>query len=664
MPERKFDRAIHQPHALSNSFAFCLMTASGTDNLLNKAVEQHKMGDLGGAIRSYEKFLKKNPRHPGALHLLGLTYFQDGKAAKAVSILERAIALRPDLPGASYNLGTVLQAMKRYKDAVPPFERALAANPRDFEAHNSLATVLAALGRSAAAVAHFEKAIALRPNYAPAHVNLGNLLLADKNFEQASLHYRSAILHDPKLITAYLGLATALRGLQNLDEAVKVCERAVALAPENAEARHCFGGVLYDAKRFTEGVGQDQKAIALKPDFAGAYFGLAASQYALNRYRVACDNFFRALALGLSVEAANEAEIQLGWGLHMLGREVDADRMFDKIIAEDGDGPRGREAKKLKGMMYLNRGNLADGWPLYEYRRGADPPDAHESRRPRWHGEALTGKLWVWGEQGLGDQILHASMIDDLRSRASSLILEVEPRLVTLFARSFPGIRVLALDTDLPQEDVQAQTSIATLGRFLRPSLQSFPRRERGYLTADPARTVDLRARLAAGGKKVVGVSWRSGNPKTGHSKSAQLIDFSPILELEGIRFVDLQFGDTSEERAQVERATKVAVTKLEEIDNTKDIDGLAALMSACDAVVTISNTNAHLAGALGRPTWVFVPFSFGQIWYWFAGKKDSPWYSRVKVQHQVEGQSWQALISLARAEITSLLALSESEPS
>src|SRR6266487_2762788 len=99
------------------------MTASGVENLLGEAIELHKRGKLDAAIRAYEKVLTKFPQHPGTLNLLGLAYFQNGNAARAVPMLEQALALRPDLPGANYNLGIVLQSVKRYRDAIPQFDK-------------------------------------------------------------------------------------------------------------------------------------------------------------------------------------------------------------------------------------------------------------------------------------------------------------------------------------------------------------------------------------------------------------------------------------------------------------------------------------------------------------------------------------------------------------
>jgi ADP-heptose:LPS heptosyltransferase len=128
------------------------------------------------------------------------------------------------------------------------------------------------------------------------------------------------------------------------------------------------------------------------------------------------------------------------------------------------------------------------------------------------------------------------------------------------------------------------------------------------------------------------------------------------LLRLPGCRFVDLQYGDTSEERAALARDQGIVVERLGDIDNTNDLDGLAALMTACDAVVTVSNTTAHLAGALGRPTFVMVPHGYARIWYWFHDRNQSPWYPRVAVRRQQSGQSWADVVAAVSHEVSALM--------
>src|SRR5262249_55195880 len=152
-----------------------------------------------------------------------------------------------------------------------------------------------------------------------------------------------------------------------------------------------------------------------------------------------------------------------------------------------------------------------------------------------------------------GDQIIYASMLPELAGRADTLVVEVEPRLVGLLARSFAHARVIAIGKELYAGRIDAHEPMGSLGRYLRPSLESFPRRAEGYLVPDAARTAQLREQLDDG-RRVIGLSWKSQNPRFEKAKSARLTDFEAVLRLPNCRFVDLQYGDT---RADLDTAAR-----------------------------------------------------------------------------------------------------------
>jgi ADP-heptose:LPS heptosyltransferase len=214
-------------------------------------------------------------------------------------------------------------------------------------------------------------------------------------------------------------------------------------------------------------------------------------------------------------------------------------------------------------------------------------------------------------------------------------------------------MQVVGLGPELYAGRVDAHTPIGGLGQYLRPTLAAFPRRPQGYLVADRVRAAQLRARLAPDGRRVIGLSWRSIAARIGKSKSAELADFAALMQLPQCRFVDLQYGDTRAERGAIARELGVCVEHLDDIDTTNDIDGLAALIAACDAVVTVSNTTAHLAGALGKPTCVLVPFGHARIWYWLKGRPDSPWYPHLRLWRQARTQPWADVIAMAALEMS-----------
>ena len=164
-----------------------------------------------------------------------------------------------------------------------------------------------------------------------------------------------------------------------------------------------------------------------------------------------------------------------------------------------------------------------------------------------------------------------------------------------------------------------------------------------------------LRERLSADGRFVLGLSWISKTPNYGEQKSARLRDFEPILKLPGIRFVDLQYGDTLEERTALKEAMGVEVSRLDDVDNYQDIDGLAALITACDAVVTVSNTTVHIAGALGTKVLLLLPYSQGSIWYWHIDRDDSPWYPPIQLFRQPAFDDWGSVMRQAAVALETM---------
>lgn len=652
------------------------------DPAFAQAVAQHQAGRIDEAIRLYRQVVRASPGHAAAHNLLGIACHQRGDTAQAVESMRRALALKPDLPGASYNLGTMLQALRRYDEAIEQYRKALALDPGDAEAHNNLGSALNAVDRHADAAAHFEKAAALRPDFAEAHANLGNALRALERYDVAAARYQRAIALRPQFVEAYLGLGRSLEALGQNERAADVYTGLAKLRPDDAEAHMGLGNALTALGRAEEAVASYRRAlalradwpelhfnlgnafealrrhedairhfrhaVALRPDYADAHVNLGNPLQLLNRYEEAIEHYRKALALKPELVVART---NLGTALQSLGHYDEALREYDEVVAS---APGYREASYNKSLMLLSLGRLSEGWDLYDHRW--DPANTTAKPRPypqpRWDGGSVGGPLLVWGEQGLGDQILYSGLVPELEGKANPIVLEVEPRLIPLLARSFPGVQVVPLGEALYQGPVAAHTPIAGLAQHLRRSRESFPPRDRGYLVADPARASELRGRLARERELVVGLSWRSQAAVFGHSKSAQLPDFEPFLRLPGCRFVDLQYGDTRGEIAGIAERFGIAIERLPDIDNTKDIDGLAALIAACDLVVTVSNTTAHLAGALGKPTWVMAPHGNARIWYWFKSEPKSLWYLRVNVRHQDYREPWAGLAARTAAEI------------
>jgi ADP-heptose:LPS heptosyltransferase len=186
----------------------------------------------------------------------------------------------------------------------------------------------------------------------------------------------------------------------------------------------------------------------------------------------------------------------------------------------------------------------------------------------------------------------------------------------------------------------------------LRPSFGAFPRHH-GFLKPDAARAKSLAARLGArGAEKVIGISWTSSNREFGDRKSTALADWIEVLRVPGVRFINLQYGDTARERNELRKRHGHEIGHLDDIDLYRDLESLAALCAACDLVITVSNVTAHMAGALGRPVWQLTPKGLGRLWYWFSGREDSPWYPSMRIFNQRTLGNWQDVLGRVALEL------------
>jgi len=321
--------------------------------------------------------------------------------------------------------------------------------------------------------------------------------------------------------------------------------------------------------------------------------------------------------------------------------------------------PENAEAHYYLGFSLLLLGLLEEGWTEFEWRwRVEGGEKKRDFPQPYWEGGNINGKsILVWSEQGVGDEVQFAGMIPDLLSRGADVVLECEPRLVPLFERSFPGVRCLPKQDPPVAEaisgDIDFQVPGAGLGRWLRADFAEFPGRA-SYLVADTEHRETLQARYREGSDDLlVGVAWHSKNADIGQQKSMTLLDLRPIADVPGVRFIDLQYGDTADERAAFEEETGIRVHRDDSVDQMKDLDAFAAQVAAMDLVVSVSNTTVHIAGALGVPAWVLLhhlPLSV-----WMLDRDDSPWYPSLRLFRQTEAGQWADVIERVTARLADL---------
>ncbi len=609
-----------------------------TEALLHKAVAHHQAGRLAAAEALYVKVIKAEPRNADALNLLGAIAHRRNQVKKAKTFFERAIARNPDIPDIHFNLGNLLSTMGDSDGALAAYGRAIALKPAYGDAHLNLGVLLYKADRFEEAAECFRSAAASAPLDPRGHYNLGQslakLCLAKLSLtDDAEVCLKRALELNPKYLEAHLALAALYtEGEDRIVEAAAHLREAIGIDPR-PEYYSNLGDLLRRAGDIEAALAAHLKALASLPDEPAILHNYAVTLHANGQFQQAREIFRRALTCD---PGFIKSYIGLAKVCEHLGLLDEAISLLAQGVALNSQSP---ELLLKLSFLQLATGSLQEGWRNYESRMATGVKRVLRHSPPAyWAGEDLSGKtILIWGEQGLGDEILYGSMVSEMIARAGRCIVECTPRMVPIFARSFPRATISPFYVQgvstTPAAGVDFQAAIASIGQFLRPDLESFPR-DQGYLKADEARTAELRARYQAinPGNLVVGLAWRSKNVDIGALKSADPSFWGEILAVPGVTFVNLQYGDCAEELAAVKGRLGIDVFHDRHVDPLVSMDDFFAQVAAMDLVISTSNTTVHVAGSLNTPVWLLLSPTPVSMWYWLLNRADSPWYPSLRI--------------------------------
>lgn len=445
-------------------------------------------------------------------------------------------------------------------------------------------------------------------------------------------------------LAGMLALGTERHADGDKQGAQEAFARAVAVAPDDAQANNNLGTSLLERGDLAGAAECFRRALLADPHYAIAANNLGTVFDAAQDPGTAEEWF--ALARDLD-PAYLEPNLNLAASCTRRGAWAQARAHLDAAHGLAPDDPR---VRWNLGVARLRGAEFAAGWPLYEAGIGIAGYRGVARSHPRHALSAHARRVLLWGEQGIGEQILYASMVPDLAARGIGGTIEVDPRLVPLFARSFPRFDAIAATSppSISGDDFDAAMPLGSLGGVLRPHLAAFPRHG-GYLRPDRARVAELRRRYATLGRsRIVGIAWMSGARSMADAKSIDLAALAPLLRVPDTLFVSLQYGHVAEQVDAAEQALGVRILLDPTIDQLRDLEGFAAQIAAMDHVVTISSAAAHLAGAIGRPGIVLLPQARGLLWHWLLERPDCPWYPSLTLLRQQRAGDWDAPIAEA----------------
>jgi tetratricopeptide (TPR) repeat protein len=509
-----------------------------------------------------------------------------------------------------------------------------------------------ALGRLQPALESLQRAIDLRHDHVPALALQGEVLCGLGHEEDAEDSLRLALAFDAGHAGARLQLARLLR--RRGDAAGAVDQLAPLAGVSGVDACVAFElGLAHEQLGDADAACRAYRLAAeADPRDPAPHVNLGV--LLINQYGdgAGAEALFRqALALRPDM---TEAQVNLGLAWLQQGRVDAALAHYEALAAARPHDP---DVRWHRGLVRLLRGDYAGGWEDYEARKQREH-GAYDRRfpYPEWDGSPLAGRtLLIYGEQGLGDEIMFASCVVQAAAHAASCVLECNRRLEPLMRRSFPALRIQGTERDGRREwlreypDIDVQCAVGSLPRFLRRSAADFPHHS-GYLHADTQAVGRWRKQLASLGPGLkVGIAWRGGGIKTrGGSRTLPLADWRPLFAVPQLRFVSLQHDAEPEEVKSAARAAGVDIACWSATG--RDLDETAALISALDLVISVQGTTVHLAGALGRPVWVLL--SYVPDWRYRLDGQSMPWYPSARLFRQPRASAWRAVLDEAASAL------------
>ncbi len=485
--------------------------------------------------------------------------------------------------------------------------------------------------------------------------------------------YEQAIAAAPRDLELLKTLAELAGELEMHDLAIGFWAHLSGLDPTGREVADGHTRALIAAARFAEAIEVLKSALGAHPGEPRLWTTLGLALTYAGRAGEALTFFDESIRLDPRLPAAvhNRA-----LALCDLARLAEAEADFRTALSLSRQASERATIEFSLATLALGRGDLAAGWPLYESRLSPDSPKYVAFQgigRRLAEGDLLAGRgVLVLGEQGVGDEIMFAGLLPDLIEEvgpSGRIVLAVERRLTGLFQRSFPSVEVCAHAT--PRVGTQATrrpktpvsgridfwTPLASLAGRYRRTVADFPRMP--FLKAEPARVRRWRAWLGSD-RPAIGITWRSGAPAVERQRfSPGLGQWTGLLRTPGAQVVNIQYGDCAADLAELARVSTVEILQPPGLNIREDLDDLAALCSALDAVVGIPNATTALAGACGTSTvFLFGPGAWPPL-----GEARLPWYSDARICLTDSFADWAPAMKAAAGEIGRIIAADPRAP-
>ena len=580
-----------------------------------KGFEQHREGLLDNAWQTYQRVLQKDPQNFNALHLSGVILFQKNNFQEALRWIEKARGIQPEDPEAAKNHISALLATLQYTEALE-VSRTFLSN----------------------AVSSDERSQWLyQQGFIKQHI---------KDYPGALVCYDHSIEENPHFAQAWGQKAIVLKAMEFPEQALQSCDKALSLQPEAPETWNNRGLILQILGRDAEALASYVRAIQQRPEYPIALNNQGVILEQLGRFEEAIQSYRTALAIDPDYVDVHNNQANSFQYLHNFKEAL---ACYDRTLARRPDYAKTQFNQAICRML---TGDWQGGWQQYEWRwKIPSFPDGLGDRLlpvPEWRGqEPLQNKrILLYAEQGLGDTLQFCRYASLIKERGGHVILEVPEPLVELL-KSLQGVDYVLSRGD-PMPDIDYQCPLMSLPWVLDKNGQNIPGQD-AYLFVPDTRIQWWKKHIqqlspSTPGLKRIGLAWKGSSAnKNNLLRSIALSLFLKILisnNFPQYHFFVLHHEIDDEEKKQLKEYPQVFCL-------AGNFTETAALISQLDLVISVDTSLAHLSAAMGKLTWILLPWV--PDFRWLLERENTPWYHSVRLFRQPQYKNWEAVLLRVR---------------
>ncbi len=487
--------------------------------------------------------------------------------------------------------------IKNYENALIYLEKLIQLNQKLPQIYYNRGICLNMLGKTQDAIDNFKEALSLKNNFFESYIQLGQLLKKENLLDDALSIYKSALTNVIQKDLINVNISEIYYIKKNYQLSKKFAEEALNLNPKNYFAMINIANCFMELGEVDKGIIELEKAKKINNSFPMIYNNLGFCYKVLGNNEKAAANYQKAIKLNPNLHDAyfNLSHIQ------------------------------------------LSENNFKDGWNNYEYRWGTQKKFTQRLifNKPQWEEGLGFEKILIWGEQGIGEQLLFSSILPDVKTKFKKVLVYVEDKLVKLFQKQYNNMEFYPLSKKIDENEFDYHLPMCSLARIFRNGIDSF---HNNQITVQENfnKTKSPKEKLRCA------LSWKSTNQDLGNVKSITLEDLKEILLIDQIDFFNIQYTNEDKEVEDFKNNYNVKINKNKTLDTFNNLFELSEFIKTCDFVISVSNTNAHLSASIGKPTFLLLPKSKGKFWYWENDKNEKNlWYPSIVKFKQEEQGDW-----------------------